>query len=767
MKKICILSLLFLLMHFQCIIGQRTFIRLIDGAIVTGGLYSTMPTRTIEYVDDGILVTYRFDYVSLSTDHLFPSSSILEFEGFGIGEYPEKPALPVRWDRFYVPSENDYSINIIDSSFVEIPIEIGPARPGLENSSNAVYTTDNVPPIKPYEGFYPQSNVNSILNIYRTYPLLDISVSPVSYNYQLRKARICKCLAYLIRSNCNKSNPFDPEDYYTDPLLANIVMNPKTVSGNVKNNQRTTAVQIPTQKYLILTTPTYMEAVNKLADWKRTQGFNVEILSRTVWDTLSVRHSIRASHQYSPISYLLIFGDSADVPGTKRFPSNKYVTDYYYGCINQFSYPDIHRGRISASSQSEAAAIVDKIIYYERTPNTNVSFYQKGINCAFFQDNNIDGFEDQRYTLTSEEIRDHLIQQGKTVNRVYYANSIVTPGYWRVGNYGLSNTTPIPDELLRINGFQWDGNYQDIIDNINAGCFYVFFRDHGHETDWAAPYFDLTHIGELDNGNKLPVVFSICCSTGRYASGTCFAEAFLRKSVGGCVGIIAASQPSISGSNDALALGMFEAIWPTPSFIKPFPSGTQPTSFVNTPIYRLGDIMDQGFFVIPDIYPAVSDSALRLTKEMYHYFGDPAMEIYTDVPTAFENVSITKENGDLIVSVGEDATITFYNKSTGTIESFYGSNITYPDGDNLQVCITAHNKIPYIRESGCIFIQNEVISDTRTYHSDQIKIGSNVTSIKPSGPVHFTNGKTKITADEVELTEETIIEPGAVLEINN
>ena len=152
---------------------------------------------------------------------------------------------------------------------------------------------------------------------------------------------------------------------------------------------------------------------------------------------------------------------------------------------------------------------------------------------------------------------------------------------------------------------------------------------------------------------------------------------------------------------------------------------------------------------------------------MLHYFGDPSMEIYTDVPTAFENVSITKENGYLIVSVGEDATITFYNISTGTIESFYGSNITYPDNDNLRVCISSHNKIPYIKEAGCIFIQNETISDTRTYHADQIKIGSSVTTQKPSGPVRFTNGKSKITAEEMELTEETTIEPGAELEINN
>lgn len=143
------------------------------------------------------------------------------------------------------------------------------------------------------------------------------------------------------------------------------------------------------------------------------------------------------------------------------------------------------------------------------------------------------------------------------------------------------------------------------------------------------------------------------------------------------------------------------------------------------------------------------------------------MEIYTDVPTPFENVSIIKENGYWIVSVGEDATITFYNKLTGTIDSFYGNNITYPYNENIRLCISAHNKIPYVKEMGCIYIQNETIADTRTYNAYQIKVGSNVTTQMPEGQVVITNGKTLLIGNSVELCGETTVELGAELEIKN
>lgn len=775
MKRNIFLSLLLLL--YQYSIGQQ-YIRLSDGCIVTDNHNRISPTRTITDVKDGILVTYEFDYVSKITDELFPSSSILLFEGFGIGSGIEKPALPIKWDTFYVPSEKEYTINIIDSSYIELPIEIAPTRQPMENGSHSIYTTDNVLPIKPYEGLYPQNTINTIINIYRKKPILDICITPIRYNYQQKRVIICKKISYLINIRGGKDSKYiiNNTNYDTDPLLANIVMNPQTHLENKDSSQIRSAVQISSPKYLILTVPQYSEAVNKFADWKRTLGFNVEIISQTAWDENSVKDAVLVSDSLSTISYLLIFGDYEDIPGkyvtrsihtVDGYKTYHFYTDYYYGCIQQNTYPDIRRGRISVSSLAEANTIVDKIIGYEKEPVTDSCFYKTSLHCAYFQDNDNDSIEDRRFTLTVEEIRNHMIQQGKAINRIYYTPSSVTPKYWHKSGFGMAQKTPIPNELLRSSGFLWNGNTQDIINGINNGAFYVLHRDHGGVREWGQPRLYYTDIEQLNNGNKLPVVFSMNCLTGRYNLGTCFAEAFLRKSGGGCAGIFAATEISFSGYNDALALAMFEAIWPNPSFISPFPSDSTTISFTNTPVYRLGDFLDQGLSEIHTIYPGGSDGTVLHTKEIFHCFGDPAMDMYTDVPTPFANVSITKDNGNTIVSVGEDATITFFNRTTGTIESFYGNSISYPNDNNIQVCISAHNKIPYIKEAGCHYIQNENISNSATYHADLIKVGSNVTSLSPTGPVIISSGKTTLIGDTVELNGETTIELGTELEIKN
>ena len=766
--------LLFLLLICQYGIGQQ-YIRLSDGTIVTDSHITTLPTRTVEEVKDGILVTYEFNYLYKKPDNLFPSSSVLFIDGFGVRRVPEEPALPIKWDVFYVPSEKDYSIDIIDSSYIELPIEIAPARQPMLNGEYSYYTTDNVLPIKPYEGVYPQNTINSRINIYRTYPILDICINPIRYNYQQKRVVICKKLSYIInmRGEKDSKNIVNNTEFHKDPLLANIIMNPRKKIENKEVNQVRSATQITTPKYLIITVPKFSEAVNKLADWKRTLGYNVQIETQTVWDSVTVKSTVVNSNP----NYLLLFGDFEDIPG--RFISRtipvlgghktiNFYTDYYYGCINQDTYPDIHRGRISASSLTEANTIVDKIINYERKPITDASFYKTGIHCAYFQDKNLDGVEDLRFTLTSEEIRDHMLQQGQNmiVNRVYCAPYDVTPMYWNVGDLGFVNLTPIPSELLKSNNFGWDGNSQNVKTGINNGVFYVFQINHGDVTEWTYPNFTTSHIWDLQNGNKLPVVFSMSCLTGKYNQGTCFAEAFLRKAGGGCVGIFAASERSFSGDNDALSLAMFEAIWPNPSFIRQFNSDSTLT-FTQTPIYKLGDFFDQGLAAIHSIFPDGYDFGVTHTKEVFHCFGDPAMEMYTDVPTPFANVSITKNNGSTIVSVGENATITFFNRTTGTIESFYGNSVTYPNVNNIQVCISAHNKIPYIKEAGNFYIQNETISGVTTYHADQIIVGSNVTTLKPTGSVIISSGKTTLIGDTVELNGETTIESGAELEIKN
>ena len=772
MKKALLIAFLAYVSSYA--IAQE-YICLKDGS-VSRDKPTTLSERTIENTDKGILATYKFNFATRHTDTFFLSASVLLLEGCNIAESYEKPVLPHKLDRFAIPGDEPYRIVIIDSSYIELPMEIAPSRPPMIDSSNGLYSKENVRPVKPYTGYYPENVITSVLNPYRSNSILDVHINPIQYDYHSKKVRIYNSLSYLIEFN--KATGIDaaikgssPE---TDLLLSNIVMNPRENADRILDGTpRNSSVQLATPGYLIITVPEYLEAVNKFADWKRTLGFNVRIISSSLWEDSIVMDSISS---LNPIpEYLLIVGNDDDVPGiavTDTIYSldgtgyfGDYVTDYYYGCVNQNNYPDIRRGRLPVSSATRAKNVIDKIIQYEREPITDTLFYKTGLNCAYFQDDNKDGYEDFRFTLTSEDLRDYLVNEiGKTVNRIYYANN--NPRYWNCGQYGFPYSVPLPSDLLS-NDFTWNGNSTDIQASINAGAFYVFHRGHGSSLCWENPFFSYQHINNgLNNGKKLPVVFSMNCLTGRYNENPCFAESFLRKKNGGCVAIFAATENSFSGFNDALAIGMFDAIWPGNGYFKKFPYQNA-ISLSSSPTYRLGDILDIGLSEIQTIYSFCNDSVLRHTKEIFHCFGDPAMEIYTDTPTPFAHVSISKHNNFIDLSLQDSAKITFFNTLTGVIESYYGTSVSYPFSSNLRICVSKHNKIPLIIEQGNLYMQNEEIATSVDYEAETIKVGSNVTLLKSPGDVIIRSGTTKLKGETVELREGTTVEIGSQLEITN
>ena len=264
----------------------------------------------------------------------------------------------------------------------------------------------------------------------------------------------------------------------------------------------------------------------------------------------------------------------------------------------------------------------------------------------------------------------------------------------------------------------------------------------------------------------MPVVFSMNCLTGKYIASTCFAEAFLRKADGGCVAIIAPSEETASGYDEALTVGMFDAIWPSNGYFTSIPY-CNPVVLYSSPTYRLGDVLDVGFANMATIINYNDNHALKHTKEAFHLFGDPSMEIYTAKPTSFSNVSIEESNNYVHVSVSEEARISFYNTFSGEVESCYDIYATHPKTDGLRICISGHNRIPLIIDQDVLFLQNYEIASPVTYKADTIKVGTNVTSLKASGDLTFKNGISVLQGEVVELYDNTTITANAQVEIRN
>lgn len=741
----------------------------------TSGVFSQPPTRNIDYANNSIIVTYVFDKATIMEDPLYDGRFMWNYVGFGINDISTQPAIPFRLDSFTIPQGCYPTVELVDSQYVDLRFAVSPSRPPLIDSGDESYTISNVPVITPYDGYYPTS-VASLdgIDVYRGNGIANVLVSPLKYNYQTNSVRVYTRIGYKVTFNQENhimgNSLIQPIVDSDDAFLSNVTLNvQRQYDRSVQNNPT------PSRKgYLILSTLKFKTAIERFAEWKKLLGFDVQTILNSSWTPDLIKSTIRNYYnQNSNLYYLLIVGDMEDVPAQRSNLVYQHVTDYYYSCLDGENdiTPDLLCGRIPVKTNEEANVVIDKIINYEKHPVQDSLFYKNGLHCAFFQDDSIDTYEDRRFTLTSEEIRNSVMDEGINVLRVYTAKDSVNPLFWNNDYFSFGDS--IPFELKRPN-FTWSGDSIDINAAINSGTFYVLHRDHGGMSAWGNPSYTKDNINSLNNGNKLPVVFSINCYTGyfNHVMIDCFCEAFLKKQNGGCVAIYGATNRSLSGYNDALSEGMFDAIWPSEKLRPTFPDVNGTGGITPTPLYELGQILNQGKTRMSETYGTINSDYNLYTKELFHCFGDPSMRMYTASPTPFTNVDIIRSEDSLYVNLnGDTATIVFQDLLEGTTMCTTGTSATLPTNPTkkIRICISYHNRIPYICEVEpyIIFIQNETVVESANYEAENIMVGEHVTNLKPQGPVVLESGDVRLKAKRILIDSGTSVNKGASLELIN
>lgn len=406
-------------------------------------------------------------------------------------------------------------------------------------------------------------------------------------------------------------------------------------------------------EFLIITAPGLIDAANTLAARRNAQGLST--LVRTTTDTGSTADQIKAYIQnaydtWTPRpSYLLHLGDAELIPTfyhTVHLSAGSYYpagfhtgTDLYYAILNgpegappyydEYWTPDLFYGRIPADTLTQANNIINKIIEYE--DNQWICNENSASVSGYFQDHfpTIDGFEDRRFILTSEEIRDFLLAEGFQVDRLYTTQSTVTPTNYNNGTYDAG--IALPADLLRPT-YPWNADTADITNSINDGRFLFVHRDHGGSRNrpsssvegWGDPEYQDTDVTALSNSNHYNVVFSINCETGWFDGETddyttrsfeSLCEAFLREDDGGAVGVVGSTRISSSGWNDDLAKGLVDAIWPN------FDPGQGP----NSAQLRMGEVLNYAKLYMYNLGGGWPWNREKQQYEMFHYFGDPTM----------------------------------------------------------------------------------------------------------------------------------------------
>ena len=587
-------------------------------------------TLSYHYLNDNeLLISFHLPEL-IETTIKTDMGTFLQFEipdsGF-IGDIGS-PQLPAT-TKIVAVSTQQYSLEIVEEHLMDTRSidKIYPVQnPQSDDETNtednfiydaAVYQEDTMLPGETIS-IVTSGNIRDI-------PFIKVQFVPLQYNPSQGIVKIYDTIVIKLTFSPGDSVAVEPnftqKEFY--PYYESVFTNWQDFIGHTTFQQQS-GIKETGCDYLIITHQNFYTQAQQLAEWKYQTGYITKIINVSEIGTTYQQIRQFLMNAYSSWiprpSYVVLIGDAEYVPTTYL---NGVATDLWYAAVDGSDYyPDLFIGRIPADTADQADVMIQKIITFEQTPPMVPSFYNNFVVAAYFQDDDTNGYEDRRFVLTSEEIRDYLLSQGYNGERIYCTSSYINPTHYNNGYY--ANGEPLPSDLLRP-GFAWDGDAADISTAINTGIFILNHRDHGMESGWGDPYFTTANFNSFSNGDLLPVVFSINCLTGKFDTTECFCEEFLRKEDGGAVAVFGATEVSYSGYNDYLCRGFYDAIWPA--------FDTEIGN--NVSLYHLGEILNYGKAFMADTWGDPWGYE-EYEFELFHCFGDPSLDIYTALPQTLQ-----------------------------------------------------------------------------------------------------------------------------------
>ena len=261
--------------------------------------------------------------------------------------------------------------------------------------------------------------------------------------------------------------------------------------------------------YIIITPNQFVDTLEPFITWKQEQGYNVTLgITETIGSsTTAIKNYIQgiwnaATPENPAPSYLLIVGDTPQVPAYNGTTDSGHVTDLTYVRLEGNDYlPEMYYGRFSANNISELTPQINKTLMYQKYEMPDPSYLERMTLIAGVDNN---------WSPT-------------------HANGTLNYGSTNYFNdaHDLDVTTyPYP---------QSGSSASAIVADVSAGLGYLNYTAHGSETTWYDPSFTISNINSLTNANEYPVVVGNCCLTNHFNTGTCFGEAWLRASNGAVI----------------------------------------------------------------------------------------------------------------------------------------------------------------------------------------------------------------------------------------
>jgi hypothetical protein len=685
--------------------------------------------KTVTETENGYRVRYEFKKALILPDDVYSACDVWKFDGFFTSGAPSMPMYPYASDSFTIPTGCVASIQVVDEEWLLEESAPAPGRLPLCVSDTIGYSKSNISPVRTdLVGWYPTNSViDNGTHSYKGIDIVNIGISPVQFDCVEGTAKVCKTLEYEISfskalsSSTESSLDTDSEEnnlayYFEDPYLSATTINWEYERANANsdelsedstNNTIVVNTETTVPKYLIISVPTYKDAVETFATWKRKIGYNVTTVYQDSWVQGAVSEAIA---KYDNLSYLLIVGNNNNVPGNKNPYSEigrSVISDLNYACSDPYTsiIPEFSYGRIPVNTLEEATRVLNRIIKYEQEPDNSSDFYKSHLFLTSFLGSK--GVATMRNSQTTYEISKYLEDKGLLTKNLFKNASDSVPLYWVDPGYDEDGIfcvpCPVPSSL-RVPNFSWTASTSDIMDAINSGYSQVFYFGHGIDTAWGSPSFNTYNAYNLSNGNKCPVVFSMACLTCNYSTTGSLGEKFLTAPAGGALGVLGFTNNTYVGYTDVIATSLYNGIYPSPGFSSTISSIKDRMCFVTDydlpTTTELGALQRLAITEIDDIFPTTGNSPMYKSYEasMFTLLGDPSMKICLSKPLSYVP-NITTDGTNYIINVPNIFTTTIYNSKKLSVKNYKGK-VTIPIGSSIidsdaTICIHKDGAIPY------------------------------------------------------------------------
>ena len=493
-------------------------------------------------------------------------------------------------------------------------------------------------------------------------------------------------------------------------------------------------------KMLVITTSTYANnaTFQDWVTWKKQKGIYVDVYttSQTGTSASAIQSFITTQYNQNHPTFLVIVGDSGDVPQSATGSASLKYTDLYYSSIDGDIFPDMYTSRMPVSSSDELTYLLTKTLQYEQYTMPDPSYLDETLLIAGW---------DSSWT---PKVGKPTIQYANT----YYFNS---------------------DHGITADVFLTSGSGQTTCYNYINQVGFVNYTAHGSQTGWADPSFSVSSVNSMTNTNKYFWAMGNCCLAADWGySGTCFAEAMVRAQNKGAWGYIGSCPSTYWWEDYYFGVGATSVSNQMPT-MEQTTLGVYDAMFDDDDFNTLNAVPFFGNIAVvyahANGYSSSSTATDTYYWEAYHTLGDGSVMPYHKNPTA-NNVSHASTIGiglstfTVNADAGSYVSITKDNEILGVAQVGTSGTVNVPitpvtSGGDVLVVVTRQQRQPYMQTIPAVSLDGPYISlDSYTPNTSHVGDNTNLSITFKNVGADATVGSTNITLSANDPSVVTILQ---------